>query len=44
MSHLSDRKVQRRERLGAYIQYFLVEELKAGKITKRFGFDASKRI
>jgi len=44
MSHLCDRKIQKKERLGAYIQYFLIDELKAGKITQRFGDDASKRI
>lgn len=44
LSHLSDRKIQKRERLGAYIQYFLADEMKAGKITHRFGESASRRI
>jgi hypothetical protein len=44
LSHLSDRKIQKKERLGAYIQYFLNDEMKSGKVTHRFGESASRRI
>jgi hypothetical protein len=43
-SHLCNRNILKRERLGSYISYFLNYEMKMGKISCRFGKMASERI
>lgn len=43
-SHLLDRKVQNKERLEAFVLYFLHEELRKGRIANRQGERATKEI
>jgi hypothetical protein len=43
-THLLDRNIQKRERLAAYVQYFVEEELRCGKISSRFSETAGKRM
>jgi len=43
-SHLFNRVIQKKDRLAAYVQYFLEVELKTGKISGRFSDAAGKRI
>ena len=35
-SHMFQRNLQKKDRLVAYVQYFVEEELKLGKISSRF--------
>lgn len=43
-SHLLDRRVQHKERLAAFIFYFLHEEMKVGKIANRLSEKATQKV
>lgn len=43
-SHMLDRTLSKKEMLAAYVQYFIEEELKKGKISSRFNDAANKRM
>ena len=42
--HLFSRNIQKKERLTAYVQYFVEEELRHGHVSSRFSEAASQRI
>jgi len=42
--HLFGRNVQKKDRLTAYVQYFVEEELRSGKVSSRFSESASRRM
>ena len=43
-THLFNRSISKKERLTAYIQYFVEDELRGGKISSRFSEAANKRM
>lgn len=43
-AHMFKRSIKRKERLVAYIQYFIEEELRKGVVSSRFSEAAGKRM